>query len=95
VKLIYCPACHDVVRLCLQMQRAYICGKAFGAYLDNVCARVGGLAIPLGFANLSFVIALRDRPLNGVGKCFEAFVIPEICPTIEVTESIGARKAES
>ncbi len=95
MKLIYCPACHDVVSLRLKTPRTCACGQAFGVYLDNVRARIGGAAIPLGFANFSFTIALRDRPASGAGECFEAFVIPEICPTIERVESMGEWKASS
>ena len=49
---------------------------------DGLNAEIGGRAIPLGFDNGSFVRALSDRPKEGLGRRFEAFVIAEQCPTI-------------
>ena len=81
MKLIFCQACHDVVALRHEF-RTCSCGASHGEYKDNLLAEIGGLAIPIGFANSSFLEALNDRPADGWGKTFEAFVIPHQCPTI-------------
>lgn len=84
MKLIYCPACHDVVRLLTLKPRTCACGRAFGMYdEDDLHAFVGGSAIPLGFANPSLKKALKEQPVSGDGKGFNAFVIPMECPTVQ------------
>lgn len=89
MKLIYCPVCHDVVRLLTLKPRTCACGRAFGMYDDDdLHAFVGGSAIPLGFANLSLRHALNEQPISGDGKPFNAFVIPMECPTIERTATL-------
>lgn len=83
MKLIFCPACRDIVRLTLT-PRSCTCGDAFGVYDDDgLHAFIGGSAIPVGFANSSFRAALRGQPASGDGKPFNAFVIPVECPTID------------
>lgn len=83
MKLIFCPECQDVRKL-LDKLTTCSCGKSSGEYLDNLNAYIFGDAIPLGFANRTFVRALRNRPGDGMGAEFVAFVIPEQCDTIEV-----------
>lgn len=86
MKLMYCPNCNDVLAL-RRIRRECQCGRSYGFYEDvgpiAVNAVIGGEAIALGFANLSFKFALVNRPKEGMGKRFDAFVIPKICPTIE------------
>jgi hypothetical protein len=82
MKLIYCPDCSDMVRLTLR-KRSCACKKSWGKYTDNLNAVIGGIAIPIGISNSSFVDALWKRPQEGLGSRFEAFVIPKICPTVE------------
>lgn len=82
MKLIFCPECSDVVRL-VDYSRQCECGKSTGRYLDEVNAITTGLAIPLGIANPSLLEALNNRPEEGLGSRFEAFVIPRKCPTIK------------
>ncbi|EKU99691.1 hypothetical protein Lepto7375DRAFT_1759 [Leptolyngbya sp. PCC 7375] len=82
VKLIFCPQCEDVRKLAFDLRRCF-CGEAWGHYCDDgLNAVIGGGAIPLGFENKSFVEALKTRPVDRMGKRFEAFVIPEKCPTV-------------
>lgn len=86
MKLIYCPECHDVVRLELN-HRQCKCGKAYGHYLkDGLQAVINTTAVPLGFNNFSLMPALENRPASGMGENFEAFVIPVECPTIRVVD---------
>lgn len=82
MKLIYCPHCTDIVRL-LELRRYCECARSYGNYVDSLNAEVGGLAIPIGFANPSFKKALETRPEEGMGSTFEAFVIPIKCDTIK------------
>lgn len=84
MKLMYCPHCQDVVALRLTI-RSCECGKVRGWYLnDGYHAQVSKEAISLGFANSSFVPALVNQPEDGLGKSFEAFVIPKRAKTIKV-----------
>jgi hypothetical protein len=83
MKLIFCLKCKDVLKLHVGIRRDCLCGKSWGMYLENgLDADIGGRAIPLGFANSSFVAALKARPATGDGSRFEAFVIPEKCDTV-------------
>lgn len=75
MKLIFCPNCNDVIRL-FDKKRHCKCRRSWGHYTDSVNAVIGGIAIPLGFANNSLVEALLNRPENGLGEPFNAFVIP-------------------
>lgn len=82
MKLIFCLNCTDVVRLTTDKKECR-CGKSGGYYLaDGLNAAIWGSALPLGFANGSFVDAIRNQPKEGMGERFEAFVIPKECPTI-------------
>jgi len=80
MKLIYCPQCHDVVKLDF-MERTCECRASYGYYEDDLNAIYGGSAVPLGFANSSLVKAVKNQPDKGMGENFEAFVIPKSCPT--------------
>jgi hypothetical protein len=58
------------------------CGKVGGIYVNEIDACYwGDDAIPLGFANSSFIEAVRNQPEAGTGERFTAFVIPKKCPT--------------
>ena len=82
MKLIYCPKCQDVRKLDFAIT-VCSCGASKGWYDDDALnAVIKGEAIPIGFANDSFVNALRKRRPTGFGKRFDAFVIPEDCPTV-------------
>ncbi len=63
MKLLYCPACHDVRRLWTD-KTVCRCGRCWGRYkADGLQATYGGLAIPLGIDNGSFSWALyRAQP---------------------------------
>lgn len=83
MKLIYCPQCHDVVKLVFDA-RSCECENSYGYYKsDGLNAVYGGLAVPLGFANSSLLKAIRNQPAKGMGERFEAFVIPKSCPTLQ------------
>ncbi len=83
MKLIFCPKCNDIFRLTGTCRKCE-CKNSYGYYVNNLCAVIGGDAIPLGIENSSFVAALRNRPEKTWGYNFEAFVIPKSCPTIRV-----------
>ena len=84
MKLIFCPDCQDIVKL--KREKTFCaCGKCWGYYKeDGLHAIINKEAIPLGFNN--FHLALRNRPEEGLGYVFGAFVIPKKCPTIRVEE---------
>ncbi len=84
MKLIFCPICHDIVRLTTQKDRSCFCDSSWGNYeADGLNATYGGAAVPLGFDNSSFVNAVKNQPSIGLGKTFEAFVIPAKCNTFK------------
>lgn len=80
MKLLYCKDCGDVFSMRYE-ERACICGKSKGKYLDNLNAEFSGPALPLGFHNSSFSHALKNQPEKNWGKDFTAFVIEKNCPT--------------
>lgn len=82
MKLIFCPECHDVIKMSFNT-RYCECKLSWGKYLeDGLHAEIGGKTISLGFNNTDFVRAIQSRPKAGLGIRFEAFVIPEKCDTI-------------
>lgn len=86
MKLIFCPNCQDVLKFDYKSRQCK-CGRSGGKYLeDGLHAEIYGLTIPLGLANSTLVKALDNRPEDGMGKKFTAFVIPKECPTIKKVE---------
>lgn len=83
MKLIICKKCKDVFNLRPGIIKECSCGQSKGMYLDNDNAEYSGLCIPLGFENVSLIEALADRPEEGSGRRFEAFVIPRQCETFK------------
>jgi hypothetical protein len=96
MKLIFCPACKDVLRLVVSKKpRSCMCGLSWGRYLKNKKdATIGGLAIPIGIDNKSFAQAVKKRTAHQkdahneflyftVAHPFNAFVIPRICSTVK------------
>lgn len=86
MKLLFCPKCEDVRKL--QFRRVFCeCGKSWGNYFeDGLNAYIGGEAVPLGFDNSSLQRALKNRPKQGPGKRFDAFVIQTNCDTVIVED---------
>ena len=85
MKLIFCLECADVVLLRLLPEGEYRscdCGQSKGRYINNVDAEIFGSAVPIGFANRSFSLAVMSQPESGEGESFTAFVIPKECPTV-------------
>lgn len=85
MKLLWCPKCKDVFNLVGDRWKMCSCGQARGRYIDNVNAVYSG-GMPLGFNNYSFNPAINGQPQRGLGRRFEAFVIPKECPTMENTD---------
>lgn len=83
MKLIFCPHCHDIVKLIFNCQRDCKCERSGGWYVDDLNAVYVGDAIPLGFNNQTLVSAIRNQPESGMGKGFRAFVIPKKCDTFK------------
>lgn len=84
MKLLFCKTCSDVIRITMDKIKYCDCGQTYGQYEeDGINAWFKGPAIPLGFANRSFLAALQNQPNEHWGKKFEAFVIEKRCPTFE------------
>jgi hypothetical protein len=87
MKLLYCNSCRDIIKL-HRTTRTCHCGESGGHYKqDGLNAIYYGPAIPLGFANGSFHEALDNQPEFGMGTVYNAFVIPKVCPTMELVDS--------
>lgn len=82
MKLIFCPKCQDVRKLHNNSRRSRTscrCDQSYGWYeKDGLNAVIGGDAIPIGFDNPGFAVAIKAQ-----AGSFPAFVIPEPCPTIK------------
>ena len=84
MKLIYCKECKDIVRLrWWYINRTCECGLSGGHCVGYEHTEIWGEAIPLGVDKRSFWKALKERPKEGKGSLFTAFVIPEECETVE------------
>lgn len=94
MKLIFCPHCCDVRKL-LNRYTECSCGHSYGWYKDDLHAIIGGVAIPIGINNTSFLSAIKSQPQEGMGERFEAFVIPKKCPTIETCVDYTLHKPET
>ena len=82
MKLLFCNTCRDIVKLS-RTTRTCQCGATGGHYReDGVNAIYYGPAIPLGFANSEFNMALDSQPEFGDGYRYTSFVIPKVCPTM-------------
>lgn len=90
MKLVYCLLCKDTVRL-VDAVRECACGETGGLYLDGINAVYWGgrAAVPLGFANASFVDAVLAQPRSGLGREFTAFVIARECDTMRAIDEDG------
>ena len=69
MKLLFCRSCLTVHSLTTS-PRSCDCGKSTGYYIDSVNAVIKGPAVPLGFANSSFIQAINNK-----GTDFTAFTI--------------------
>ena len=92
MKLLYCNTCRDIVKL-YRTTRTCHCGATGGHYReDGLNAIYYGPAIPLGFANSSFRDARDNQPEFGMGTVYNAFVIPKVCPTMELVDLLEYTK---
>ncbi len=87
MKLLLCRLCEDVFRILVNEERTCRCGRTKGRYEKdglNAWYEGGAHAVPLGFANDSFIRAVYQQPASGsLGKEFTAFVIQKDCPTFK------------
>jgi hypothetical protein len=76
MKLIFCPECHDVVRL-LEFQRECRCRASWGCYRpDGENIVVGGKGVPMAIAGGSITRALRllkEYPDSETGPDLDAW----------------------
>lgn len=86
MKLLFCPVCQDVFKLTKKVKSCE-CGRCSGKYINNIDA-VYNEGIPLGFNNTTLGMAIAAQPIAGMGRRFEAFVIPKNAPTLTKTDNI-------
>lgn len=99
MKLLYCVKCHQVLNLSFDYKECDG-GHGGGQYIDSLNAKVWGdiaKIFVLGFANTSFVSAMRNQLEHGdqsadfyyagkmtpKGREFTAFVIPEAADSVQ------------
>lgn len=81
MKLLLCLECNDIFNLDMS-EKSCSCGRSKGKYINQQIAEyTGEFALPLGFSNPSLIQAIKDQPIEGLGKEFTAFVIPKNCKT--------------
>lgn len=86
MKLLFCPVCQDVFKLTKKVKSCE-CGRCRGKYINNIDA-IYNEGIPLGFNNTTLGMAVAAQPIAGMGRKFEAFVIPKNAPTLTKTDNI-------
>ena len=83
MKLLYCPHCHDVFRL-FKFPKSCECHRTWGYYKGTgSLIEISAGAIPIGISDIGLHKALEERPDDGLGAVFEAYVIPRDCKNIE------------
>ena len=82
MKLLYCNECGDVFSLRYEWKTCS-CGLSLGKYTNELDGVYLGPCTTLGFANASFVGAIKKQPKKyqgpGTGERFEAFIIEKNC----------------
>lgn len=92
MKLFYCNQCDDVVKF-VEVKRKCRCGKSWGQTLsDRLHAIYGGPAVPIGLDNMTLLRAMANRPQDGFGLGFLAWVMPFQC---DRAKQVSAREAEA
>ena len=89
MKLLFCLKCQDLFKLDFAVRKCN-CGACSGKYLEDGLNAVysGDKAIPVGFANNTFVSAIKNQPEDGWGSLFNAFVIPKVCKTFKKVKRV-------
>ena len=93
MKLLLCKKCTSIFNL-TRNTKSCDCGESKGYYTDNLNAVYSGPSIPIGFANNSFLGAIRIQEiLNNAegdnpdvccnGEEFTSFVIPKWAKSIK------------
>lgn len=92
MKLLLCLDCSDIFLL-IKEERKCKCGKTKGKYVDDLNAEISGNCTPIGFANESFIKALKmqifENNIQHTGDVcckgveFNAFIIPDWAKSIK------------
>ena len=86
MKLLLCMKCDDIFNL-RRHKKTCSCGEVAGQYESDgwhAWFKLSEYAVPIGFANPSFLDAIRHQPPEGqMGREFTAFIIQENCPTFK------------
>ena len=82
MKLILCWKCSDVVKCGMRRKRYCKCKEAWGKYINDLDAEIGGTAISVCLHNSHLVEAIKAQPESGWGKEFKAWVPAKECSTI-------------
>jgi hypothetical protein len=94
MKLLLCITCNDIFPVG-RKKRLCSCKATGGKYYDDGwhACYWGKKAVPLGFANPSFVSAIRNRGYMPV--TFDAFVIEKACRTFVEVENAKSPMPDS
>jgi len=96
MKLLLCMKCSDIFSLTFE-DRTCKCGETSGKYIDDLNAEIKGECMPIGFANSSFINALKMQEIENKhydgnkdtcckGQEFTAFIIPEWAKSVKRVE---------
>lgn len=96
MKLLLCLKCNDVRKIAsgTGAQTFCDCGRVWARYVDEINAEWNGHGFLIGLSNPSLVQALRDQRdmgdlPDGMGRRFEAFIIPSAAPTVAIRALAG------
>lgn len=97
MKLLLCLKCSDIFSLRTEKERTCLCGSTKGKYIDNLNAEISGPCMPIGFANSSFLQALKMQRIENFhqkeptcceGVDFIAFFIHNCASSIKRTDDL-------
>lgn len=91
MKLVFCPACNDIISLRFREVRTCACGAVGGVNVDTKHVVISAEAIPIDIDEKSLGMALRHRPVDVKGGYpFNASTVSEDCTTMVRLDNNGA-----
>ena len=91
MKLVFCPACNDIISLRFREVRTCACGAVGGVNINTKYCIISSEAIPLELDDLSLGKALRYRPTaDERGYTIEARTVSENDKTMVRLDRTGA-----
>jgi len=92
MKLIYCTHCKSVINL-NKRRKICPCKRSSGKMLDDLICEISGFAIVLQFGSTRFKEAIENQAEKGLGRNFDAYVLPRNTPSVKKKEDGKLKKA--